>query len=144
MRTLRNRGVFLMLSAALACGRSPEDGVTVKNSVDEAPAQVAPTPEVEIPEPGDTTGAAQSIDCAESDTRPTVFIRDCDTTVANVAVGECRAADHFRACVDGPSDDFPRCVAKASNLLKELGAITGPDKGKIQKCAAIDEEPGTP
>jgi hypothetical protein len=138
-----------MLSAALACGRSPADEtVPAKNNVADAPAQVAaqaaPTPEVEVPEPGDTTGAAETIDCAQSDTRPTVFIRDCDTTVANVAVGECTVADHLRECVDRPADDFPRCIAKASNRLKELGAITGPDKGKIQRCAAVDEGPDAP
>jgi hypothetical protein len=83
--------------------------------------------------------------CPSSDRRPTVFIRDCDTGVANVAVGPCTLADQIHPCEAGTVSDFPRCIAKVTERLVDSGVIHGKDKGSLQICAANDrEEEGEP
>jgi hypothetical protein len=79
-------------------------------------------------------------DCPDSDTRPTVIIRGCDTGVANVAVGPCTLADQIHPCEAGSAADFPRCIAKVTERLIDTGVIHGKDKGALQICAADDRE----
>ena len=126
------------------------------------PQQSAPAPAENRSEPEDTGGppphaaraeappmestARESVNtapdpvtvCPDSDTRPTVIIRDCDTGVANVAVGSCTLADQLHPCEEGSAADFPRCIAKVTERLIEAGVIGGPDKGSLQTCASDD------
>ena len=124
MRKLWPLLVLVTMAAAAACG-----GPTPVVPDAPAAAAAAPVPAADAP-----------FQCPETDTRPTIVLRGCDTGVANAALGDCTLADHLRACESGPVEDFPRCVAKTTERWIETGVIQGRDKGLIQACAADDRE----
>jgi hypothetical protein len=144
---------FLMLVAAvlLAACSGPAPVVDDAAPAEPAPARAAPvdpapaaaSTEALSPPPGDAapgSAADEPLECPQSDTRATIVLRDCDTGVANAALGDCTLADHLRVCESGPVEDFPRCVAKTTERWIETGVIQGRDKGLIQACAADDRD----
>ena len=126
----------LVAGAIVACARPAP--------VEEAPpaAEVRSSQEVSAPAevPPPVPAAEGMAGCPDSDTRPTVVIRGCDTGVANIAVGDCTLADQLHACESGSLEDFPRCIAKTTERLIEAGVIKGKDKGALQICSADDRE----
>ncbi len=77
--------------------------------------------------------------CSTSELDPTVVINECNTGVSNAlfATG-CTIADHINKITEGASSygEFLSNVSHLTNDLKQQGAITGEDKGRIMRCAA--------
>lgn len=98
--------------------------------------------------PGDSDGDGVPDDCDAcpySDLSDTVVIDGCDTTVPNMMPGDdgCTMADRLAQCAEGTTTHkaFVRCVAHLTNEWKRDGLISGPDKGRIQRCAAQADIP---
>jgi len=77
--------------------------------------------------------------CPDSDLRPTVFVEDCDSGVANrLFENGCTTADLIAECGLEVKNhgQFVSQVAKVLNELKRANLISTSDKGSIQNCAA--------
>jgi len=77
--------------------------------------------------------------CADSDLQPSVVIGGCDSGVANATgANGCTILDPIHACAAAPANHgaFVSCVAHETNSLKEIGVLSGAQKGAIQRCAA--------
>jgi hypothetical protein len=69
----------------------------------------------------------------------TVVIDGCNSGVRNPLLPSgCAISDLVAECADraGRHGEFTRCVARLTNDLKDAGALSGPQKGAIQRCAA--------
>jgi hypothetical protein len=142
---------FVIVALAGACSRPQEASPARAGNPSEAESAGSGSPpnaarDAEPPPAGESAGESVNTapdpvaDCPDSDTRPTVIIRGCDTGVANIAVGSCTLADQIHPCEAGSAEDFPRCIAKVTERLIDTGIIHGKDKGELQICAADDRE----
>jgi hypothetical protein len=86
--------------------------------------------------------------CPASILDPTIFIDGCDTGVGNVMPGDegCTMADEIAACAADASSHgaFVSCVAHLTNAWKRDRLITGRERGRIQRCAALANKPPPP
>jgi hypothetical protein len=82
--------------------------------------------------------------CPESNLSPTVTIDGCDSGVENRLLDNsslfgngCTISDLITNCAEEASNHgkFVSCVTHLTNDLKQAGAISGKEKGRIQSCA---------
>ena len=69
----------------------------------------------------------------------TVTIDGCDSGVPSAVLPDGRTiSDHIGTCAADARNhgQFVQCVAHVTDAAVEAGAITGAEKGKIQRCAA--------
>lgn len=83
-------------------------------------------------------------ECPNSDLNETVIIDGCDSEVENVIFDDgCTISDLIWQCAEDAKNhgQFASRVSHLTNYLKKDDAISGKDKGKIQKCAAKADIP---
>jgi hypothetical protein len=87
----------------------------------------------------DHDGVGDACDsCPNSDTRPTVIVRNCNTRVANdVLPSGCTVADLLAACRNSSNNQtaYLTCVWALLAQLRADHVITGAEAAKILKCA---------
>ena len=82
--------------------------------------------------------------CPDSDLNNTMVIDGCDSGVANMMLEEgCTMGDLMAGCAEEAQDhgSFVSCVGHLANNWKGEGLISGPEKGRIQRCAARADIP---
>ena len=89
------------------------------------------------------TATLTSLTLGETPSNDTVIIGDCDTGVEDTGgvlqgevdniIAECNCAKN--------NGRYVSCLAKALNVLKKEGTITGKEKGAIMKCVATQGDP---
>jgi hypothetical protein len=87
---------------------------------------------------GDGLGDACD-ECPNSDMRPTVIVRGCDSRVANDVLSTgCTIADLLARCrlTCNTQRSYLNCVWEVVTSLRAQGAITGKEASKILKCAS--------
>ncbi len=93
----------------------------------------------------DCDGMPDSDDkCDKSDLRLTVVIDGCDSGVANHLFDDgCTMADRIAECAEGARSHgaFVRCVSELTNTWGRDKFITSRDKGPIQRCVALANQP---
>ncbi len=93
----------------------------------------------------DGDGVPDNVDqCPNSDLSATVIIGDCNSGVTNTFfTGGCTISDRIVECAEDASTHgrFMSCASQVTNVLKADGAITGPQKGALNRCAAKADIP---
>jgi hypothetical protein len=88
----------------------------------------------------DSDGVGDACDeCPNSDTRPKVIVRNCNTRVTNdVLPSGCTVADLLARCraTCNNQRDYLACVWQTLGQLKQSGVITGSEAARILKCAS--------
>lgn len=107
------------------------------------PNSVAITPEPGEDSDGDGVPDYRD-ECPDSNLSPTVTIQSCDSMVPNqLGPDGCTISDLVLQCEEEAANhgQYCSCVSFVTDQLKKDGFLTGPEKGRINRCAAKADIP---
>lgn len=77
--------------------------------------------------------------CPDTDLELIVEVGDCETDMVNeVFDNGCSVSDEINACEEGARNhgQFVSCITQLANGMRDIGLISGAEKGAITSCAA--------